>query len=173
MTRRATGALAALAVVAAMTSSTPARGEESALRVLQQRAPAIAERLDPASRAILARVPIDQLEALGSGSATAGEILLADGRTLTEFATAVFGGSGLAIPFFSIDAGGGPSAAGALTLTGSIGQPDAAVSENVSASLLLVGGFRGRGALAPGVLFRDNFETGGAGRWDVRMPPQP
>lgn len=173
MTRSASGALTALAFVVSMCSSPPARGEESALRILQQRAPAVARRLDPAVRAILARVPAEQFDALRSGGSPPSEILLADGRTLTEFAKAVFGGSGFAIPFFSIDAGGGLSTAGALTLMGSIGQPDATLVESSGASLLLVGGFRGRGALAPGALFRDDFETGGAGRWDARVPPLP
>jgi len=129
--------------------------------------------LDPAMRAILARVSSEQLESVRSGSSTAGEIHLSDGWTLAEFATAVFGGSGLAIPFASIDAGGGLSATGSLTLLGTIGQPDAALSENAGAGLLLVGGFRGRGAIAPGVLFRDDFETGGVGRWDTQQPPVP
>lgn len=158
---------------AALAGAALARSGPTALERLQAEAPAVAERLDPAMRAVLARVSSEHLESLRSGSSAAGEILLSDGRTLAEFATAVFGGSGLAIPFASIDAGGGLSAAGSLTLLGTIGQPDAALAENPGAGLLLIGGFRGRGALAPGVLFRDDFETGGAGRWDAQQPPAP
>lgn len=166
-------AIPALLLICALLSARPVHGAESALDRLRERAPRVAERLDPAARAMLARVPAEQLETLQEGETRASGVRLGDGRTLTEFATALFGGAGLAIPFWSTDGGGGLSGAGSLVLLGTVGQPDAALAENASAGLLLVGGFRGRGALAPGVLFRDDFETGGTGRWDARLPPSP
>jgi len=167
---RRTSGVALVASALAATAPLGAESETSALDALKAKAPAVAERLDPASRAILSRVSTDELEALQEGRITGGDIRLANGATLAEFVAAVFGGSGYAIPFSTIDAGGGVSSAATLTLMGSIGQPDAALAENGTDGFLLVGGFRGRGAFAPGVLFRDGFETGDTTRWSETEP---
>jgi hypothetical protein len=162
--------LSVLALTFAANVALAAESGESALDSLKARAPAVAERLDPVSRAILARVTAEQLEGLQEGELASSEIRLANGTTLAQFVDAVFGGGGLAIPFSTIDAGGGTSTAGTLTLMGTIGQHDAALAENNLDGFLLVGGFRGRGAFAPDVLFRDDFETGGTTRWSDVNP---
>lgn len=167
---RRTSRIAFLALVLSAAAALAAERGESALDALRAEAPAVAEHLDPASRAILARVSAEQLQGLQEGSLQGSDILLANGTTLAQFVDAVFGGSGFSIPFSTIDAGGGASSAGSLVLMGTIGQHDAALAENNLDGFLLVGGFRGRGAFAPAVLFRDDFETGGTTRWSDVNP---
>lgn len=70
------------------------------------------------------------------------------------------------LPRWTIDGGGGASAGGAFTLTGTVGQPE---GEGLAADgLVLDGGFwPGGSGKTPGPLFSDGFETGDASRWSA------
>lgn len=59
--------------------------------------------------------------------------------------TAAYAQGILALPRWTIDSGGGSSAGGAFTLSGAIGQPDAAFSQG--GSFTLSGGFWTGGAI--------------------------
>jgi hypothetical protein len=69
---------------------------------------------------------------------------------------------GFVIDWWTLDGGGGPSAAGAFELLATVGQSD--VGDAIGEDYILQGGFLAGGDL--GVLFADGFESGGTGRWD-------
>lgn len=143
----------------------PARADEarpSALDLALEARPSIAGSLSAATRAVLSQISAEEAAALARGEIRLAELLLPDGTPIAHFLASVLGSGPYAVPFYSLDAGGGESAGGSFRLLGTIGQPDAAVLAAGSGSLL-VGGFRGR--LERYGLFVDGFETGDTSRW--------
>jgi hypothetical protein len=61
----------------------------------------------------------------------------------------------------TLDGGGGQSSGGQFILTGTIGQPDAAMQAMSGGAFQLAGGFWGNGIAGPHdeVLFMDSFEA--------------
>jgi hypothetical protein len=143
-------------------------GAPSALDAVRERRPEVASRLDAASRAVLSQVSAEQAAALARGELGLRDLELPNGRPMADFLAGVFGNGSFAIPFYSIDAGGGESTGGPFHLLGTIGQPDASVSSNAAAGFTLVGGFRGR--VTDFTLFRDGFESGDSSRWSATIP---
>jgi hypothetical protein len=140
----------------------------SALELALAARPALAGSLSAATRAVLSAISAEQAEAVVRGETTLERLRLPDGTPIPHFLRSVLGGGPFAIPFYSMDAGGGESLGAAYHLAGTMGQPDAAVAENPNAQLLLVGGFRGR--LESFALFRDGFETSDTSRWSFTAP---
>jgi hypothetical protein len=62
-----------------------------------------------------------------------------------------------AIDWFTIDGGGGTSAAGNFSLTGTIGQHDASIEPYGEGDFVVAGGFWAEAFLE--ILFRDGFES--------------
>jgi hypothetical protein len=140
----------------------------SALELALAARPALAGSLSAATRAVLSAITVEEAEAIVRGETTLEQLRLPDGTPIAHFLRSVLGGGPYAIPFDSMDAGGGESLGAAYHLAGTMGQPDAAVAENSNAQLLLVGGFRGR--LESFALFRDGFETSDSSRWSFTAP---
>jgi len=63
------------------------------------------------------------------------------------------------IDWYTIDGGGGTSASGPFSLTGTIGQHDAHPSAAQGGEFSLVGGFWGGGIPEDDTIFRDGFEN--------------
>jgi hypothetical protein len=71
---------------------------------------------------------------------------------------------GFAMDRWSVDGGGGASAAGSFALTGAAGQPDSAVSS--SCGTVLAGGLWS-GPVDLHAVFCDGFESGSATAWSA------
>jgi hypothetical protein len=140
----------------------------SALDLLAARRPEVATHLDAAIRAVLSLVSPEQARALLRGDEHLSGLRLASGIPLSEFLDSVLGSGTYAVPFYSLDAGGGASSGGEFQLLGTIGQPDAAVVSDAATGYTLVGGLRGR--LTDFALFRDGFESGDSSRWSATIP---
>lgn len=65
---------------------------------------------------------------------------------------------------WTVDGGGGESAGGGFSLTGTIGQPEAAVLSKCGT--VLAGGVWA-GSVDLGAVFCDDFESGGTGEWSA------
>jgi len=103
-----------------------------------------------------------------SGGAPAGHVLTLDGRTLEGWlADNELLGPVPAIRWWSVDAGGGVSTDGGLSLSGTIGQPDTSTSSGEFFSV--TAGFWSPAAFGP-VLFSDDFETGTTHAWSAVSP---
>jgi hypothetical protein len=140
----------------------------SALELALAARPALAGSLSAATRAVLSAISAEEAEAIVRGETTLDRLRLPDGTPIAHFLASVLGGGPYAMPFYSMDAGGGESLGGAYHVVGTMGQPDTEVVENPNAQLLLVGGFRGR--LENFALFRDGFETSDSSRWSFTAP---
>lgn len=141
-------------------------GRPSALDLALAARPALAGSLSTATRVVLSQISAEQAEAFARGEVSLDDLRLPDGTPIGYFLASVLGSGPFAIPFYSLDAGGGASQSGAFHLAGTIGQPDAAVSAGTG--FTLVGGFRGR--LTSFGLFLDGFETSNTTRWSSTAP---
>jgi hypothetical protein len=157
----------AAALAPALRASSGGR-PRTALDLLRERRPEVVSRLDTATRAVLSVVTAAQAEALRRGGGRLADLRLPQGTPLPEFLESVLGDGTYAVPFFSLDAGGGESAGGGFRVLGTIGQPDAAVLSEPATGYTLVGGVRGR--LSGFALFRDGFESGDSNRWSTTIP---
>jgi len=140
----------------------------SALDLALAARPSLAGGLSAATRAVLSQVSAEQAAALLRGETSLDALLLPDGTPISYFLASVFGGGQFAIPFYSMDAGGGEAWGGAFHLAGTMGQPDSAVSAEAGSGFVLVGGWRGR--LESFGLFLDGFETSDTSRWSFTAP---
>jgi hypothetical protein len=155
-----------MCLLAALLTAWPALGQPglpgSALEALERARPGASSELDDITRAILSRVTPDQLDAIRAGTPFE-EIRLADGRTLAEFLDATFGTGPFALPWSTIDGGGGSSSGGSFSLAGTIGQPDA--GNLLGGPFTLLGGYWDFRRTGP--LFADGFETGDLSEWSM------
>lgn len=140
----------------------------SALEALERARPGAGAGLDEITRAILSRVTPAQLDAIRAGTPIE-EIWLPDGRTLAEFLESTFGTGPFALPWSTIDGGGGRSSGGSFSLSGTIGQPDA--GDHLGGSFTLLGGYWDFRRTGP--LFADGFESGDLGEWSTSQGGQP
>lgn len=141
---------------------------ETALQALERARPGASAELDDITRAILSRVTPAQLDAIRAGTPIE-EIWLPDGRTLAEFLESIFGTGPFALPWSTIDGGGGRSSGGSFSLSGTIGQPDA--GDHLGGSFTLLGGYWDFRRTGP--LFADGFESGDLGEWSTSQGGQP
>jgi len=164
--RKALPLVALLAVVGAVPEARAETVRPSALDLALAARPALASSLSTATRVVLSQISAEKAEAFARGEVSLDDLRLPDGTPIGYFLASVLGGGPFAIPFYSLDAGGGASQSGAFHLVGTIGQPDAAVI--AGAGFTLVGGFRGR--LTSFGLFLDGFETSNTTRWSSTAP---
>ena len=160
--------LVAVALAPAVGASAANGRAQTALDLLRERRPEVASRLDTATRAVLALVTSEEAESLIRGERRLEDLRLPQGIPVSEFLASVLGDGDYAVPFYSLDAGGGESLGGGFRVLGTLGQPDAAVLSGPGSGYTLVGGLRGR--LADFALFRDGFESGDSSRWSATIP---
>ena len=140
----------------------------SALDLALAARPSLAGSLSVATRAVLSQISAEQARALARGETSLERLCLPDGTPIAHFLASVLGGGPYALPFYSLDAGGGESLGGPFHLIGTMGQPDAAWAEEPNSGFLVVGGFRGR--LESFGLFLDGFESADTSRWSATAP---
>jgi hypothetical protein len=92
-----------------------------------------------------------------------------DERSGDDSDSSNLGSAAFAVPWFSIDGGGGTtSTGGVFSVTGTVGQPDA--GRLSGGSFALVGGFEAAGepdpCTTPGTVFCDGFESGDTSDWN-------
>lgn len=129
--------------------------------------PEAAARLSPLARSICTRITPEDLQRLQAGAHTS-EVWLIDGRRLDTFLAEVMGVGSFAVPFYTIDAGGGISDGGVFRVDGSIGQPDAGTVASAIPDVAVYGGFRDP---LGNHIFSDGFESGDTGQWSATVPP--
>lgn len=164
--RRALPLVALLALAGAQPEARAEAPRPSALNLALAARPTLGGSLSAATRVVLSQISAEQAEAFARGEVSLDDLRLPDGTPLGYFLESVLGGGPYAIPFYSLDAGGGASQGGLYHLVSTIGQPDAAVSAGTG--FTLVGGFRGR--LTSFGLFLDSFESSDTGRWSSTAP---
>ena len=143
----------------------PVCGEQrppSAWSVLQERQPARAAAASQEERRVLRLLTWDQLEAW-LGGVDPRLIELGDGRALS-----VLLGVGPDLSWWTIDGGSGSSSGAEFSLTGTLGQPDAAIQRG--GRYALGGGFWPRDPL---VIFSDGFEGDSVARWSAAVGGTP
>jgi hypothetical protein len=141
--------------------ATAAQPSGSAWATLAERDPAAAAALPDDTRRLLQQLSWSQLQAL-LGGADPAAIVLDDGPTLAT----VLGTAPL-LPWWTLDGGGGRSAAAGYQIEGTIGQPDAGRASG--GGYALTGGFWFEGTTEPlpDAIFHDGFEAAGAGVIDA------
>lgn len=164
--RKALPLVALLAMLGGISEARAQALRPSALDLALAARPALAGSLSAATRVVLSQISAEQAEAFARGEVGLDDLRLPDGTPISYFLDSVLGGGPYAIPFYSLDAGGGASQGEPFHLVGTIGQPDAAVSAGTG--FTLVGGFRGR--LTSFGLFLDSFESSDTGRWSSTEP---
>lgn len=157
--------LAALLVSTAMMANAQPRDETTLPQTSLERGDA--KSLTLLERELLQNLPEDQLQAYLRGT-PAQSIVLFSGESLASF-IARQNVLGFTIPWYSIDAGGEMKSTNApFTLSGSIGQPDVAMS--TGGPFLIQGGFWASPPVCSSTtaVFCDSFETGNVSRWTVQ-----
>lgn len=139
--RKALPLAALLALAGAQPEARAEAPRPSALDLALAARPALDGSLSTATRVVLSQINAEQAEAFVRGEVSLDDLLLPDGTPIGYFLEGVLGGGPYAIPFYSLDAGGGASQGDPFHLAGTIGQSDAAVSAGTG--FTLVGGFQG------------------------------
>lgn len=139
---------------------------ETAWQQLVASDPAAASTAGPLTRSVLTRISPESYAALRQG-ASAADIELLDGRSLESFLKGLGLGSGFAVPFFTVDGGGGAASGGVFAVDSSVGQPDAGDLASGDLEWIVLGGFR---ESLGNVLFEDGFESGDTSAWSAEVP---
>lgn len=139
---------------------------ETAWQRLVATDPMAASTAGPLTRSVLTRISPESYVALREGT-SAADIELLDGRPLESFLKGLGLGSGFAVPFFTVDGGGGRAAGGPFAVDSSIGQPDAGDLASGDLEWILLGGFRED---LGNLLFEDGFESGDSSAWSAEVP---